>query len=146
MKMSIAEIIGGGFIVGFAGWFLNLALKFPAPLNPSDLGSGAFPKLITLIILLLSIVLIIKGIREFRTNPHKIIIKRQSRVMAFIVTLIGYSISMPFLGYYISTAICVVLLLIIAGESKVRTCFLITAGFLLFSLVGFDILLDVPLP
>ncbi|MEL7568696.1 MAG: tripartite tricarboxylate transporter TctB family protein [Dehalobacterium sp.] len=146
MKMSVAEIISGGLFLGFAGWFLNQTLKFPAPLNPFDVGSAAFPKLITITILFLSIILIIQGIRGYNTNLHKIIIKRQYRVIISIVTLVIYVILMPVLGYYISTFIFMILMLILAGEWKVKNVVLITIGFLLFSKLGFEILLNVPLP
>lgn len=147
MRLSHGEIISGGLFFALAGWFLTKAIRFPPPLNTIDVGPGAFPKLISVAILIMSALLIAQGIIGLKKGTSTtIIIKRRNKMIGSVVTLVLYVVSMPMIGYYLSTAICLPVLLVTAEERKWKSVLLLTVGFLLFSKVGFEMLLDVPLP
>lgn len=146
MRLSLAEIISGGLFFSLASWFLTMAIRFPPPLNPVDVGPSAFPKLISISILILSAFLIVQGFMGLKKGKHILFINRRNKLIGSILLLVLYIIIIPIIGYYLSTAICLPVMLVLAEERKWKSVLLITVGFLLFSKLGFGILLNVPLP
>jgi len=146
VRLSLAEIISGGLFFSLASWFLTMAIRFPPPLNPVDVGPGAFPKLISIVILILSAFLIVQGFMGLKKGKHILFINRRNKLIGSILLLVFYIIIIPIIGYYLSTAICLPVMLVLAEERKWKSVLLITVGFLLFSKLGFGILLNVPLP
>ena len=147
MKMSVAELIVGSFFLLVSIIFFALSMKLPAPMNPSDLGPATFPYIIVIVIAFLSCLLIYRGLKNKNDAEQPIIkIKRKNNVFFVILLVLVYIILLPIIGYYISTALAFPAILWFAGERKPLKIVSITAGFIVFALLVFDMLLGVPLP
>jgi hypothetical protein len=73
-------------------------------------------------------------------------IQRPGLLVLVMVTLIGYFVAMPFLGYFLSSFLFVILLLHMFSYRKKLLIYLIAGGWVLFSYLVFYKLLYIQLP
>lgn len=147
MSMAIAEILTGVvFLIIAAGFFIQ-AMYLPPAMNPADAGPAAFPILITITMAILSVFLLVKGIRDKNKESQIFItIKRGKSVLWVVVSLVAYVIVMPLAGYFISTVVMFPVLLYFAGEKNWKRLALLSISFVVFAKVVFQMILRVPLP
>ena len=144
IRMAVAEIFTG-CIMGLLGlWFLVKSFQ----LNDMGLvvGPGAFPKIFAALAVALSLLVIFYGMQKLKDYSNSVEIKRHANVLGFVLLVLVYAALMNILGYFLTTAILFPSLLFVAGERKWKKLVFISAGFVVFAKVVFDILLGVPLP
>ncbi len=147
MKIAVVEIGAGIVMLAIALIALSEAVQLPPSMNPMDIGPAAFPYLIIGGIIVCSLVLIVKAYRKHsQGDEEKVTIVRANMVVVSIVILIVYAILIPILGYYLSTALAMIGLLLSSGQKRLIKLVFVTGGFLLFAWIGFENILGVPLP
>lgn len=147
MKSAVADIGVSILMIAIASFFLFEALQLPPSLNPMDIGAAALPLLIIGGMIICSLFILIQAIRGRKQQEgEKIMIVRGKMIIASIVILIVYALLIPILGYYIPTALAVIALLLCANQKSWMKLVFVTGGFLLFAWIGFEKILNVPLP
>jgi hypothetical protein len=145
--MAIAEIIAGIVLILLAACFLVEAVQLPPSLNPMDVGSAAFPTLILIAMVLFSLALVASAVKKLnKKDEEKIVLNRGKSILLSVAILFIYTALIPLIGFYVSTTVCLVALLLSAGERSWKHIVYTVVFFLLFSKVGFEILCQVPLP
>jgi putative tricarboxylic transport membrane protein len=141
--MKIPNIICGFIIMLVGGFFYTQTYQFQE-VNVAEIGPSIMPRIYCGILVLLGGILVIQG---FLT---KIVKEEQENTMGYAVASMGfvliYLLLIPFAGFYISTALLVLGLLLF---SKVRNYVLlitIPLGTVLFVYICFERLLRVAIP
>jgi putative tricarboxylic transport membrane protein len=132
----------------FAVWFLVGSLQLPGPLNKVNIGPGAFPLIISILIIIVATMIIVTTLLK-KEKDHKnqyVTIVRFKNIAASIGIIILYTFSIPYLGFYLATAIYFPVMLYLASESNWKTIIFVTVVFELFSFVIFEKILGVLLP
>lgn len=145
MKMAHAEIISGLIFIVVSAWFLFQAMQFPPPINPTDVGPGAFPIVIAVLISIFSIVVIVKGFLDGSKTGY-ISIKRWKSIVVSIGVIILYGFAISIIGLYLATALFFPVLLILASERNWKAIVGVTILYGVFAFGVFDTFLNVPLP
>ncbi len=147
MKSITANLIGCVFFLIVGIWFLVNSLFLTGTQNPMDVGPAAFPILSSIGIILASLLYMIKEIRKRNgKGDEKITISNRLKVYISMVLLVAYILVMQFAGYYIASVVFIPLFLYIVGVKNIVKLVPVSAGFILFVYVVFDVLLDVPMP
>jgi hypothetical protein len=147
--LGLAEVIGGIAFAAIAGYFLISALDLPTfKFNPADPGVAAFPNTMGLILLGCSLALAVIGICRMRTGTGNVpvAIVQPLNVIAVIILTLLYAIAMPYVTYYVATAIWVPLILLLSNIRSWKMIAILTLSLLLFAYFVFDIILNVKLP
>ncbi|WP_281974629.1 tripartite tricarboxylate transporter TctB family protein [Halobacillus litoralis] len=145
MNSKKANIILAVLSILFALWFLLSAGNLPAPLNEVNIGPAAFPKVISILIILFSLAITIKSFLD-KKSDDEIKINRFKSILMFIGGILLFGLTIPYLGFYISAAIYFPILLFLASERNWKRIVLVTVVFELFAFGVFGNLLGVPLP
>ncbi|WP_059104358.1 tripartite tricarboxylate transporter TctB family protein [Shouchella shacheensis] len=147
LKYSIGEILIGTIILVFSLWFLMEALALPISRGGNDVGPATFPLIASGLCTAFSLIFIVQAlVARKKDNEKKIIVNGPKKVILSITAFLLYIALIPIISFYVSTLVFLPLLLLITKERNWIKIGLITAGFLLFSFVGFELILGVPLP
>jgi putative tricarboxylic transport membrane protein len=147
LKSITANLIGCVFFLIVGIWFLVNSLFLTGTQNPMDVGPAAFPILSSIGIILASLLYMIKEIRKRnRKGDEKITISNRLKVYISMVLLVAYILVIQFAGYYIASVVFIPLFLYFVGVKNIVKLVPVSAGFILFVYVVFDVLLDVPMP
>ncbi|WP_085524382.1 tripartite tricarboxylate transporter TctB family protein [Tuberibacillus sp. Marseille-P3662] len=145
MRMKTAEIASGIAFIILGVIFLFQAIHLPAPLNDKEIGPGAFPKMMAVLVIVFSILLILRAILK-SSKVSTVIIKRFKNIVISMGIMIIFGLTIPHLGIYLSSAIYFPVMLLLAGQTNWKSLIGVTLLFELFAFVIFDSLLKVPLP
>ena len=143
-RFSKGDIAVGSFFVIVAIWFFWKSWKLPPPINPSDVGAGELPMLISIALLICAIGLIIRGVCNL-AGSETINLLRPWAILLAILVLAVYRIIAGELSLYVSSAILIITLMRIAGERNWVVVLMAAGGFNLFAYICFNLLLQVPL-
>ncbi|KMJ56394.1 hypothetical protein AB685_22215 [Bacillus sp. LL01] len=147
MNRNMANLIASIVFIIIGTWFLYNTVQLPQTTNAADVGPRAFPLIMSISIIVFSIVLLVQTILSRKQDmDKKIYIHRAWSVVTFAALLIIFVLAIPRLGYYLSALIFFPLFIFATGEKSLIKVSLLTAGFLGFTKVAFDMLLGVPLP
>lgn len=147
MRTLTADITGCIFFLLVGCWFLVNALFLSGNSGTADVGPSAFPILSASGIIIASVFYIVRALKNKQiNNSERLVISNKIKVLVSIGVLVLYILAMEFLGYYISSIIFIPLFLMVAGVKRVAKVVSVSAGFILFVYVGFDILLGIPMP
>ena len=120
---------------------------FPAT---DEVGAAAVPRLWLTALLPLSLVLLLRhrrvGAEHPRPLPRDIRRDGQTVVIPLFALLLTYVVALGWLGYYVSTFLFLVPVMMLLGERGWSRILGVTLGWLVFSYVVFAQLLYVPLP
>lgn len=126
-------------VFAFLGW---LTQSFPTPFNSVDVGPGRVPFTASLIGIMCSITLIyFPGKKGEQTEVY-----RSWWVALGALVLSAYVLVMPYVGFYLSSAVAIPLLMLAGGERRWLVLLLSAAGFLTFVYCCFELLLGVQFP
>ncbi|MFP7443011.1 MAG: tripartite tricarboxylate transporter TctB family protein [Bacillota bacterium] len=147
MKSLTANIFGCGVFLLIGVWFLVNSLFLPGTQNPMDVGPAAFPILSAVGLIVASTLYLVMVIRKKRESGGKrITISNQMKVFISMAILIAYIFTIQYAGYYIASILFIPLFLFNVGVKRIVNLVPVSAGFILFVYVLFDVLLEVPLP
>ncbi|MEQ8193776.1 MAG: tripartite tricarboxylate transporter TctB family protein [Rhodospirillales bacterium] len=148
--LGLAELVGGILFAAIAGYFLISAQDLPTfKFNPADPGVAAFPNTMGLVLLGCSLALAAIGIVRMRRNgaaDEKVVIVQPLNVIAAIVLTVIYALVMPYVTYYVATAVWVPLLLLLSSIRSWKSIAILTASLMIFAYLVFELLLNVKLP
>jgi len=140
MKPYLGNILVPACLMVLSLVFLVFTFDFPE----QEAGPAIIPRLYIFLILLLAGIILIGIFRGKGKNVPKI--ERTGLLALVVAALIGYLIAMPFLGYFLSTFIFIVLLLHLLSYRKKALIWLIAGGWVIFSYFTFYKLLYIQLP
>lgn len=140
-KISYDQIIAAG-IFGFTGFFYYQTLLFDIPETANITSPTMIPRIWIITLAILSIVLF------FRSNA--IAPKKQNYspkiVLIIILFLFIYLISMQWVGYFFTTPLFILATMYLLKYRKVPIMGIVSFGFVLFSYLIFNKLLNIDLP
>jgi len=84
--------------------------------------------------------------RKLAETEKMTIAKVPMRFWGLFVLLLAYSVSLPYLGFYLASALFLPLAMLLLGAKKPLSICLTSAGVLMFVYLVFAKLLEVPLP
>jgi putative tricarboxylic transport membrane protein len=153
------EIIADVFIIAFFAFMLIHAMELRFVRRIGEMGSGFWPILALSASLLLSIILLISNLIRFQREKKqaseevlispegKIDLKNRRKKFALsVISLLGYIIIMPWIGFVLSTLIYVFAFILALGERRrfvlALSPFLVTA----LAVIVFAKFISMPLP
>lgn len=144
MKLSKVHIDAwmGGLLIVLSVIFYLMAGQFS---NPE---AATWPKVILVCIIILSVMLLIRGLRLTQQNadPGTIPANVMKGPMATIVMIIVYAIAMNFTGYFVSTAIFLPLGMFALGQRSWKAIVGVTVVLEVFIYVLFVTQLQLRMP
>lgn len=138
----------GVILIALSVFAFTETLKFPPSLHVTDPGPAAWPRIISVTLFLLSCCFIYFNVIKQPSDVNKEHVEKGSLfnvIFVLLVTLV-YIVLMPILGYFLMTAIYLIMLLLIFKEKKILYYVLLVSGFLSISYGVFYLLLNVRLP
>lgn len=147
INLYLGEVVIGLGISLLSGWFIFNSILLPIRWDGGNVGAGAFPLVISSLCFILALCLTIFSlIQVLKKRIHVIEFNKLPRIVGAMASFILFIILMPLIGFYITALLLIPVLLVISSENQWKRIVLITGGFILFSWVGFDLMLGVPLP
>jgi len=140
MKPYLGNILIPSSLIALSLVFLALTFDFPA----QEAGPAVIPRLYVFLILILSSIILVQIFRGKEKAVPKI--ERTGLLALVMAVFIGYFIVMPFLGYFLSTFIFIVVMLHMLSYRKKGRIWLIAGGWVIFSYFTFYKLLYIQLP
>jgi putative tricarboxylic transport membrane protein len=147
LKSITANVVGCIFFLIVGIWFLVNSLFLTGTQNSMDVGPAAFPILSSIGIIIASLFYMIREVRKKNgKSSEKITISNRFKVYISMILLVVYILIIQFAGYYIASIVFIPLFLYIVGVKNIVKFIPVSAGFILFVYVVFDLLLEVPMP
>jgi len=146
--MKISDTLSGILIGIFAVIIFVMALSFP-PTPGQEFGSGLFPRLIAIGLLICSVCLVVQGWR--RGDSQRWLAWPGLNVVTFLrfcmipAALIFYFLTAEFLGFFISSGIILIVTFLVFGVKPLRGLVLTVASLLVIHFAFYNVL-EVPLP
>lgn len=144
---ALADMLVGWLMLAFAIALWVGAGAF-APGAWHAQGPGTFPRGISLLLGVCSLLLLGRALHAWRagTRPVVVAVRRPRAVVLAMALAAAYPPLIQALGYYPATAVWLPVLLWVAGCRKLKVVVLASLGFLLFSRIVFQQLLGTPMP
>ncbi|HLO12920.1 MAG TPA: tripartite tricarboxylate transporter TctB family protein [Pseudoneobacillus sp.] len=126
---------------------INVAATFPS-LEGTDVGAAYFPKMLSFILIGLSILLFIQSLREPKSEQSDSSSQTNNWKKTFlgIVGTIVYTFIFHYIGFYIATILFLFAMMWMLGFKKIVVSIILSIGITLFIYVVFEMLLQVPIP
>lgn len=142
LKNIHAEVWLGGLLILFSIVFYQLAGQFS---NPE---AATWPKAILIGIILLSALLVIRGLRLTQQHGDVAALSAETLKgpMVSLALIIGYAVLMNFTGYFVSTAVFLPLGMFALGQRNWKAILGVTVGLELFVYVLFVTQLQLRMP
>lgn len=141
--MKVPHIASGIVSIFIGGFFYFLTMDFPE-LNNTETGPAFLPRIYCGLLVVFGLILFIQGILDKNKEVKK------EKTFLFALLSMGivclYIVVMPYVGFYISTALTLVALLLFSKIRSILTLVSVPVGALLFVYVVFELLLKVQIP
>jgi hypothetical protein len=139
-RQFLGNILVPCVFIALAILFYVITLSFPE----EEAGPAAVPHLWIVVLILLSLSILVQ-IFIGKSEPDQKS-GRLDVLGGFIVSTVGYLITIQFLGYYIATFIFLVVIMYLLSYRKYPMIVAIAGGWLLFAYLVFQRMLYIPLP
>lgn len=140
MRQYLGNILVPCCLIALSLVFLAFTFGF----RVEEVGPAVIPRLYIFLILVLSGIILMQIFRGKEEVVPKI--ERTGLLALVTVTLIGYFLAIPVMGYFLSSFLFIVLLLNMLSYRKKRLIYLIAGGWVVFSYFAFYKLLYIQLP
>jgi len=142
------KVIGSVIFLIISGLFFVLSMDFPTVAVTTDVGPAFMPRMYTVFLALLSIVLLIQGIKEkIKKEKYSITNYENIGLVLIIMALtVVYVFLIPYLGFYLVSLIFIITFLFISRVKKLWTILFVSIFTNVFVFVFFEKLLAVPIP
>jgi Tripartite tricarboxylate transporter TctB family len=145
ISSAVLDIAVALFFLAVAAWFFVGAADLP-PSERAWVGPATFPQAIAILLALCALVLGAGGLNRLRTlTATWTTVDHPAAVGVAIAALVLFPVTMEYLGYYIATAALLVVMLIIGRVRGWLLCAATVLGFLAFTKLVFEMLLNVRL-
>lgn len=140
MRQYLGNILIPSCLIALSLVFLVFTFDF----RVEEAGPAVIPRFYIFLILLLSSIILMQIFR----GKEKVVpgIERKGFLALVMAVLIGYFLAMPFMGYFLSTFIFIVLMLHMLSYRRKWLIWLIAGGWVIFSYYVFYKLLYIQLP
>lgn len=140
--MKTSNIIGGTLTILIAALFFYQTYSFPHS-SIQLTGPEFMPRVYCMIMIILGVILIISSIKQGEDIEEK-----QSMIYSIIAMAITgvYVFMIPISGFYLTTAVLLIVLLLFAKVRSIVTLLSVPAGVLLFIFFFFERMLNVNVP
>jgi putative tricarboxylic transport membrane protein len=140
LRPYLGNILIPSFLIILALVFLFLTFGF----RDQEAGPAVIPRLYIAVILVLTGIILLQVFR----GQEKLVPKldRKGFLVLLMAIFIAYFLAMPYIGYFLSTFLFIVVMLHILGYRKKVRIWFIAAGWILLSYVLFYKLLYIQLP
>jgi Tripartite tricarboxylate transporter TctB family len=147
VRAAIIDLAVGLALVAVAAVFWFAAADFDEA-DSTGIGAATFPRGIAVLLGVAAAMLAARAILSLcgRLPSVTSVISRPGHVLAGMGLVILFPVLMSNLGYYIGSALWMPALFVVAGYRKPLGIVILTAGFLVFAKVGFEMILGVRLP
>lgn len=148
IPMKISDTLSGIIIGIFAIIVFVMALSFP-PTPGQEFGSGLFPRLIAIGLLICSVCLLVQSRR--RQDNQRWLAWPGLNMVTFLrfcmipAALVFYFLTAEWLGFFIASGIILMITFLVFGVKPLRSAILTVIGVLLIHFSFYNIL-EVPLP
>lgn len=140
MKPYLTNILIPSCLIALSLVFLVFTFDF----RVEEAGPAVIPRFYIFLILLLSSIVLMQIFSGKEETVPKI--ERTGLLVSAMAALIGYFLVMPFIGYFLSTFIFIVLMLYMLSYRRKGLIWLIAGGWVIFSYYVFYKLLYIQLP
>ena len=140
LKPYLGNILVPSCLVALSLVFLLLTFDFPV----DEAGPAVIPRLYVTVILVLSGIIFLQIFRGKEKAVPKL--ERKGYLAFLMAIFIIYFLAMPYVGYFLSTFLFIVLMLNVLGYQKKVRIWFIAGGWILFSYLLFYKLLYIQLP
>ena len=140
LKPYLGNILVPSCLVALSLVFLLLTFDFPV----DEAGPAVIPRLYVSVILVLSGIIFSQIFRGREKAVPKL--ERKGYLAFLMAVFIIYFLAMPYVGYFLSTFLFIVLMLNVLGYQKKVRIWFIAGGWILFSYLLFYKLLYIQLP
>ncbi|WOV88094.1 tripartite tricarboxylate transporter TctB family protein [Sporosarcina oncorhynchi] len=141
--MKVAHITSGIISIFIGGFFYYLTLDFPET-KSTDTGAAFMPRIYCGLLIVFGLILFIQGLLD--KNKVERIDRTIGYALISMAIVLAYVLTMPYIGFYISTALTIFGLLLFSKVRKVSTLVSVPLGAILFVYIVFGILLKVSIP
>ncbi|MCL2578645.1 MAG: tripartite tricarboxylate transporter TctB family protein [Oscillospiraceae bacterium] len=152
MALWLGEVLISAVLIVVSVILYIMAGDIGGSINPADVGPAAFPRLMLAAVIVLSIVQIAlslkkrqKAIAEGKPG-RKVVIANGTALFSTIGLMLVYGLVMPVVGFYISTAVFILAVMILMGNRKWLPLVAVPIGFNIFIHLVFTMFLGVSLP
>ncbi|MDR7304412.1 tripartite tricarboxylate transporter TctB family protein [Haloactinomyces albus] len=142
MRQRTGDMVIAGLLLVLAVTMYVITLGFPAPGQSADPGTAAFPRLIAILLAVLSVILLVRPARVSLLPPkHEL-----ARVAGVLVLAVAYAWLFKPLGFILATVLFMVGALLLAGVRRPLRLTLGAVGVAAAMYFLFSVLLEVYLP
>lgn len=142
MSAKFGDRVAAGLLLAFAVGVFSYTFTFPAPVQDLDPGVTAFPRMVSVLIGVLALVLLVRP-KEGEALPSG---WTALRVVATVLLLCFYAVAMDSLGFVITTVFFLLAELLLVGISRLVFLVLVPIGLSIGLFYLFRVFLEVPLP
>lgn len=140
--MKRADLISSIIVMAVAIFFFYQTFAFPDTGADSETGPEFIPRIFSTLLMILGIILFIKSFTTKEEAPTT----KVKMIALTIGILFVYMLLINFLGFYSSTILFVLVLLLITNIRKIALLITVPISIALFIFVFFENLLTVPIP
>ncbi len=147
VRAAVIDLTVGLALVAVAAVFWFAAADFDEA-DSTGIGAATFPRGIALLLGVAAAMLAARAIMSLSGRLPNVpsVTSRPGHVLAGMGLVILFPVLMSNLGYYIGSALWMPALFVVAGYRKPLGIVIMTAAFLVFAKVGFEMILGVRLP
>ncbi len=147
IRSELGDIVAGLGLAGIAAWFMVEAIRLP-DYSGTAIGAADFPKGLAFLLLLGALGLVGGAVLRLATGHagESSTIRRPLHVLIGALLLIAFPLMMSYAGYYIAMGIFLTAFLYLADINRPLLVGGCVAGFLLFTKIIFEMILQTPLP
>lgn len=142
MSTKLGDRVAAGLLLAFAVGVFAYTFTFPVPVQDLDPGVTAFPRMVTVLIGVLALVLLVRP-REGEPLPRG---RAAIRVIVTILFLCLYAVVMDSIGFVITTVVFLLAELLLIGVRRPVLLVLVPLGVAVGLFYLFRVFLEVPLP
>ncbi|MDI5935301.1 tripartite tricarboxylate transporter TctB family protein [Halomonas kalidii] len=147
IRSETADLVAASLFILVSIWYIVQAMGFPTR-GSAWVQAHTFPIGIGALAIISAIVLALLAIRRIlsRQRDEALTIHKPLTVLIGLLCTVAYATVLPWLGFYLTSAIFTTAFGYAAGIRKVWALAALTVGFLVFTKFIFDMALGTPLP
>ena len=141
--MKIPHITSGIVSIFIGGFFYFLTMDFPE-LKNNELGPAFLPRIYCGLLIIFGLILFIQGLLDKNKEAEKV--KTFGYALMSMAIVFLYILVLPYVGFYISTVLAMLGLLIFSKVRRVLLLVSVPIGAVLFVYLVFELMLKVQIP
>lgn len=146
VRAGVIEVLVAVSLIAVSAWLWFDSYSFDES-GRGLMGAAAFPRGVSLLLGLSSLVLATKGVRlMMRADTEPVTFGRPSAVLLSAVLIVLYPLLLPRFGFYPTTGVWLLALLWCAGQRNILWALVTVLAFLVIVKLVFQTVMGIPLP